>query len=101
MALDHDIAHAAAVHLANEIGIRDLRGRLMREPGLEQVEQYYQEQGDYYPKREVAAEIAHRISPVAHPCIGGGLLRLSWSTPGGELRSLGAYGYHLKIIRIT
>ena len=58
-ALDDHVAHAPAVHLADEVGIGDLGRWGMRGPRLEQVEEHHQKKGDDNPKREISAEIAH------------------------------------------
>ncbi len=61
VALDDDVAHAAAIHLADEVGIGHLRRGVLGGAGLEQVEEHHQQERDDDPEREVAAEIAHTI----------------------------------------
>ena len=61
-ALDDDIAHPSAVHLADEVGVGNLGRGAMVHAGLEQVEQHHQQQCDDDPEGEITAEIAHACS---------------------------------------
>ena len=58
-ALDDDAADAAAIDLADEVRIGDLRGGRAAAAGLKEVEQHHQKQGDHHPECEITAEIAH------------------------------------------
>ena len=62
--LDHNVVNAICIHVAQEVGIRDLLRAALLTPWLKQVEQHHQQQGNDHPECEVAAEIAHLRSLV-------------------------------------